>query len=120
VGGKSLIFCAKGDNGPSVEESFPAAFPSPFGICSCSVSGIPSASAETNHAEFLVPAEELCVDIPQYLDQGGKDSADGSSAATAVAAGLAALIISLARFAFYSVEDTTSESEDDIFGSEDD
>ncbi len=114
AGGKCLIFCATGDNGPSAEKSFPAAFPSPFSICSCSITGIPSANAEIENSEFFVPAEELFVEIPQYLNQGRNDSANGSSAATAVAAGLAALILSLARFAFHNGQDTAQGSGDDV------
>jgi len=120
AGGKSLIFCATGDKGPSAKESYPAAFPSPFKICSCSVSGQPSANAEIDNTEFYIPAEELYVDLPQYLNQGKKGSADGSSAATAVAAGLAALILSLARFAFHSNRDASSLLLDDDTGSGDD
>ena len=109
----SLIFCATGDKGPTAKESYPAGFKTPFKICSCSISGQPSNNAETKNAEFYLPAEDLNVAIPKYLNQGDKGAADGSSAATAIAAGLATLLLSLARFAYYRLEDGYSISEAD-------
>ena len=107
----SLIFCATGDKGPFAERSYPAGFSVPIKICSCSISGMPSRNAESQNADFYVPAEDLDVPVPRYLNLGAKGAAQGSSAATAIAAGLATLILSLARFAYYGLDDESSEYE---------
>lgn len=107
----SLIFCATGDKGPAAKESYPAGFKTTFKICSCSISGQPSHNAEVDNTEFYVPAEKIDVSIPKYLNLGDSEVADGSSAATALAAGLATLILSLARFAYYGLQDGSSASE---------
>ena len=109
----SLIFCATGDKGPSAKESYPAGFKNAFKICSCSISGQPSHNAEVDNTEFFVPAENLDVALPKYLNPGDKGKPDGSSAATAIAAGLATLVLSLARFANYGLEDDSSAPETD-------
>ncbi len=109
----SLIFCATGDKGPSAKKSYPAGFKNPFKICSCSISGQPSHNAEVENTEFYVPAEDLDVALPKYLILGDKEKPDGSSAATAIAAGLATIVLSLARFAYYELEDDSSATETD-------
>ena len=101
----SLIFCATGDKGPSAKQSYPGGFVTPFRISSCSISGKPSTNVEEHNTEFYLPAEDLDVDAPEYLRIETKEQAKSSSAATALAAGLATLILTLARFASYGLED---------------
>ena len=115
----SLIFCATGDKGPSAKESYPAGFKTTFKICSCSINGLPSHNAEVYNTEFYVPAEKIDVAVPRYLSLGDSEVADGSSAATALAAGLATLILSLARFAYYGLQDSSSASEIDGYDNDD-
>ena len=97
--GESLIFCATGDNGPGAAMSYPAGFDNTFKIGNCSIVGKELDDTEIKHTEFHVPAQDLAVRVPKYIKKDGKDTAEGSSAATAVAAGLAALVLSLSCFA---------------------
>ena len=114
AGRDSVVFCATGDKGPSTKQkSYPAGFASPFEICNCSIAGDPSANAEPQHSDFILPAENLLVDVPKYLNKDGNEMASGSSAATAVAAGLVALILTLASFAFYPEEQRSSDADGD-------
>ena len=107
----SLIFCTTGDNGASAKTSYPAGFKSPFKICSCAINGRPSANAESEQAEFYLPAENLDIKIPKYVNQSQQRVSGDSSAATAIAAGLAALILALVRFAYHSPDDEYPELE---------
>ena len=107
----SLIFCATGDKGLTSEKSYPAGFPTPFKISSCSIDGQPSTQAEKKNTEFYLPTEGLDVVPPEYLNMEEMLPANGSSAATALAAGLATLILTLARFASYGPEGEPSEPE---------
>ena len=109
---KSLVFCATGDNGPNAEKSYPAGFPNAFGVSSCALNGTPPAYAEPQNAQFTIPAEGIEVQLPPHLKDLGNGSTGGSSAATAVAAGLASLILVCARFAYHpSTEPATSPGE---------
>ena len=98
---KSLIFCATGDNGPNAEKSYLAGFPNAFGVSSCALNGTPPPYAEPQNAQFSVPAKEIEVQLPPHLKYVGNGATGGSSAATAVAAGLASLILVCARFAYH-------------------
>ena len=66
---------------------------------------------EINHTEFLLPALKLTAEVPKYIKKDGKDTAEGSSAATAVAAGLVSLISSLVWFASSRLEVSDRERE---------
>ncbi|KAH0562627.1 hypothetical protein GP486_002690 [Trichoglossum hirsutum] len=97
---RRLVFSAVGDKGTNAEYSYPADFQSVIGISTTSISGVDPPTAESNKAKFSLPGEDLETPMPSYLGQGlGK--VKGSSAATALAAGLASLILTLVRFAFY-------------------
>ena len=111
----SLIFCATGDKGPSAKKSYPAGFKTTFKISNCSINGLPSKDAEVQNTEFYVPAEDLATAVPGYLKRGKIETAGGSSAATAIAAGLASLVLSLARLVYYRLEDGSSEPRTDDY-----
>ena len=97
---KRLVFCAVGDKGTTAEYSYPADFQNVIGISTTSIGGVDPPTAESNKAKFSLPGEDLETPMPSYLHQGlGK--VKGSSAATALAAGLASLILTLVRFTYY-------------------
>ena len=95
-----LIFCATGDKGRAATELFPAGFAETFSISNCSIVGTHPEHTEIDNTQFLISAQDLAVKVPTYIKRDGEDTVGGSSAATAVAAGLASLVLSLVRFAY--------------------
>ena len=104
AGAKCLIFCATGDKGPAAREPLPAGFAEPFSISNCSIVGNHLDQTEIKHTEFLLPALNLSAKVPKYIKRDGEDTVEGSSAATAVAVGLASLVLSLVWFASSQLE----------------
>lgn len=107
----SLIFCTTGDKGSSAKPSYPAGFANSFSISSCSISGEPSANVEKENTEFYLPAENLDVVLPAYLNIKSNVPENRSSVATALAAGLATLVLTLARFAYHGLKDKSLDPE---------
>jgi Subtilase family len=104
---KRIVFSAVGDKGTTAEYSYPADFQNVTGISTTSIGGVDPPTAESNKAVFSLPGEDLETPMPTYLRQGlGK--VKGSSAATALAAGLASLILTLVRFAYYKEDKARS------------
>ena len=98
---KRLVFCATGDGGPTAAFAYPAKFPITIAISTTTIGGVDPPLAQGEHANFSFPGEDLDVQVPTYLNPTGIEKTGGSSAATALAAGLASLILSCVRFAYY-------------------
>ena len=102
---KSILFAATGDRFEGAKVSFfPACWDNVISICSTDINGNPSKSAEHSASNFWLAGEGLPVKLPRYLvsnEKGEPASIHGSSGATALAAGLASLILTCVRFAFY-------------------
>ncbi|KAH0566275.1 hypothetical protein GP486_000327 [Trichoglossum hirsutum] len=98
---KRLVFCATGDGGPTAPFAYPARFPFTIAISTTTIGGVDPPLAQSEHAGFSLPGEDLDVQVPTYLNPMGWEKTRGSSAATALAAGLASLILSCVRFAYY-------------------
>lgn len=87
-----LMFCSTGDQGRCADDHiYPACLPSVFKIGAAKPSGNDRDSTEDSH--FTFPGEDLKVEIPSYISLGEDSRASGSSLATALASGLAALIL---------------------------
>jgi hypothetical protein len=109
---RSLIYCATADGGPEAIKSYPAGFDNAgaIAICTATQDGNTLDSAEMqNKPKWLLPGERLMVHAPKYLNPTGKETAGGSSSATALASGLASLILTLVRFSSYQEEDSDDE-----------
>jgi len=98
---KRIIFCATGDKGATALTRCPAEFYSTIAIATTPMTGPGNNSADMGHAQFALPGDDLQVDAPTYLEPTGVERTAGSSAATALAAGLASLILTCVRFAYY-------------------
>lgn len=87
-----LMFCSTGDQGKCANDYiYPACLPSVFKIGGAKPSGNDRDWTEDSH--FTFPGEDLKVEIPSYIGSGQDSRASGSSLATALASGLAALIL---------------------------
>lgn len=88
-----LMFCSTGDQGKCANDDniYPACLPSVFKIGAAKPSGNDRDWTEASH--FTFPGEDLKVEIPSYIGSGEDSRASGSSLATALASGLAALIL---------------------------
>ena len=106
-----LVFAATGDAGAQPEHSLPASLSSCFAISPSNVFG-----NQTDYAEipvkqhFLFPGENILSQGPEYLKKQ-EPTIDGSSAATALAAGLASMILTLVRLAYLNSNDDDDDDE---------
>lgn len=87
-----LMFCSTGDQGKCANDYiYPACLPNVFKIGAAKPSGNDWDWTEDSH--FTFPGEDLKVEIPSYIGSGEDSRASGSFLATALASGLAALIL---------------------------
>lgn len=105
-----LVFCATGDQGQDAMSSYPASYEETISIASTTRQGVSSPRTEEGNASFLLPTEGIETKTPDYLPPSAE--LKGSSAATAVASGLASLILTCARFAYRDYKSTTSAQND--------
>ena len=107
-----LIFCTTGDKGAG-RDSKPASCKGAFAITSANLidgKGIPN--AEEDNTQFYLPGEGIMIeDLPTYHVPQGLFLTSGSSFATAVAVGLASLLLMCVRL----VEADSSTPNDDRF-----
>ena len=105
----SIIFAASGNKSESPKASYPARWENVISICSTDIGGTPSEHAKPEHSNYWLPGEGLEARVPRYLNPKGTEKPTetavmhGSSGATAVAAGLAALVLTCVRYAFHEV-----------------
>ncbi|KAH6689409.1 hypothetical protein BKA61DRAFT_742753 [Leptodontidium sp. MPI-SDFR-AT-0119] len=104
-----LVFCSIDDEHPRHSDSFPANCPGVIKIATTSIVGIDPEYVKGNNANFSLPGEDLETDVPAYLDPKGKRKIKGSSSATALASGLASLILTFTRLALKRSKDGYSD-----------
>jgi hypothetical protein len=107
---KILMFCAASDQGISLDTSFPGQSPSCFKIGAATTWGTAHKSVGTsnNHVDYIFPGHHVhsgdpAADKPNLLM--------GSSVATALAAGLVALILRCVQFAVQYLQEEGREEE---------
>jgi len=105
-----LIFCSTRDrpyDRKNPEDAvLPAELPTAFAISSCDLeSGKPVQKGETSLTDFYFPGQDIHVPLPKYLKPEGFETTTGSSFATALAAGLASLLLMFALFSGERMED---------------
>jgi hypothetical protein len=96
---KRTVFAATGDKGAA--DAYPSDFESTIAIANQQFNGSGVITEDFNRAKFCLPGDDIKVRVPEYLATTGYEKTSGSSAATALAAGLASLILTCVRFAYY-------------------
>src|SRR6266513_951794 len=109
TGRDRLLYCAVGDTGATAEYSYPAEFKAVTGISTTTIGGVDPPTAESQFADFTLPGVDLVSPPPPYLNPKGIGRVHGSSAATALAAGLASFLLTCVRFAYFK-EDSSDSS----------
>lgn len=98
IEGKKAVFAAADETG--APNAWPADFSTTITIATHPIhdSGL---IKDLGRAQFSLPGDDIEVPVPKYLQESGHEKTSGSSAATALAAGLASLILICVRFAYY-------------------
>jgi hypothetical protein len=93
------VFCSRGDQGNLSSPKYPADFPGTITVSATDRKNVRRKHSEEK-ADFFVVGEDILADGPSYYLGDGAEHLDhlcsGSSVATAVAAGLASLIVAYA------------------------
>ena len=90
---KILMFCSTDDQGKlSKEDVYPGQLPGTFKIGAAKASGNEAEYTDKN-SDYTFPGEALRIDIPRHLRLNKDNLASGSSLATALASGTAALLL---------------------------
>lgn len=113
-----LIFCAASDQGKFGDRTFPhAANPSSFRIGAAAATGkVLDTVGDKQTLSFILPGHEVVID--NWYDEVDKDTLkkfdahSGSSVATALAAGLAALIIECVRLGVIHTDENPEKQGD--------
>ena len=92
-----VIIASKGDQGNNQKSVYPADYDEVISISSLTNLGKQAESTELNASYFFLGEDVRIPAEPSYLETRGR--ASGSSVATAIAAGIAALILSCYRLA---------------------
>jgi len=88
-----LMFCSSDDQGKlSKDDVYPGHFPDTFKIGAAKASGREAEWTDKN-SDYTFPGEDLPVDLPCHLRSNTNNLASGSSLATALASGMAALLL---------------------------
>lgn len=88
-----LMFCSTGDKGGCKNgQIFPACLDGVFRIGAANSSGKERAETEID-SHYLLPGENLQTEMPSHIKSGVVSPVSGSSLATALASGLAALLL---------------------------
>lgn len=93
AGKNILMFCSTGDMGQCTNgRIFPACLDDVFRIGAADASGEKRAATELD-SHYLLPGEDLQTETPSYIQSAETSRVSGSSLATALASGLAALLL---------------------------
>lgn len=106
-----LLFASTGDKGGHSTGCYPASFGDCFAISAATSDGKEAAYAESIYTDFSLPGEKIEAVDPDYISPEVKVITDGSSVATALAAGLAALVLSLVRYTYPAENPETTSVE---------
>jgi hypothetical protein len=95
---KVLVFCSTADTGVNYGKVWPADSPSSISVSASDTYGRPRPQSREK-ADLLVSGEDVIAEGPAYIKKYTKGPVSGSSVATALAAGMASLALTLARLA---------------------
>jgi hypothetical protein len=110
--GTALILCALSDTGRAAKVSYPADFENTSKISSYSMNKGPRKDSEYHHGALYFPAEQLDVlQLPEYFDEKDPMPLEGSSYATALAAGIASFVLQCVQFAYHPDTPTAEQPE---------
>ncbi|OCK77506.1 hypothetical protein K432DRAFT_427966 [Lepidopterella palustris CBS 459.81] len=100
---KALIFATTSDEGSAAKAPYPAKFEGRvLAITAADIENNKCKGADDKDTEFYLPSEGFEVDgIPEYLEASCKKPAQGSSYATALAAGVAALFLTCVQLTYH-------------------
>ncbi|EGX52377.1 hypothetical protein AOL_s00043g166 [Orbilia oligospora ATCC 24927] len=112
---KILLFASMPDKGPDakLEDYWPAGLPDVIRIGSATTTGQRSTDNWSSEPEYIFPGEDI--ELRSEKGENDKKVVSGSSASTALAAGLAALILFYME-AYVQVKSMTAEEAGDIVG----
>jgi hypothetical protein len=94
-----LAFAATGDM--EAKDVWPASFGTTIAIANQPLVTPTLVTNDLERAKYALVGDGIKVPVPKYLKASGSEKTSGSSAATALAAGLASLILACVRFAYY-------------------
>lgn len=91
-----VMICSTADDGRNQDYSYPARYEETIGIAACNAYGTLLKNATETDARYYVPGKNVNAGVAPFLSSTPEVS--GSSAATAIAAGLASLTLSCHLF----------------------
>ncbi|KAF4546015.1 uncharacterized protein LTHEOB_4667 [Lasiodiplodia theobromae] len=94
-----LLFCSANDQGTDADESHPSANPGRFKIGAATAWGTAWRWTRASHVDFIFPGDKVIKERPGNVPVEKCSLVSGSSVATALAAGLAALVLYCVQFA---------------------
>jgi hypothetical protein len=94
-----LVFCSTADIGLVYGKAWPADHHASISVSASDALGRPRPQSR-DHADLLVSGEDVMADGPNYIKKQTKQSISGSSVATALAAGIASLVLCLTQLVF--------------------
>jgi hypothetical protein len=110
AGKKALMFCALSDTGKGAKYSYPANFKPTFKISSYSMDGGVRKDSEHHRDAMYFPAEQLVIKkLAEYFDENELKPLEGSSYATALAAGIASFVLQCVQFAYHPGTQTAEQ-----------
>jgi hypothetical protein len=96
-----LPFCSANDEATDANESHPAANPKRFKIGAATAWGTAWHWTRASHVDFILPGDKVIKDRPGNVPLEKCSLVSGSSVATALAAGLAAMVLYCVQFSAY-------------------
>ncbi|CAN9474906.1 unnamed protein product [Alternaria alternata] len=96
-----LLFCSANDQATDANGSHPAANPTRFKIGAATAWGTAWRWTRASHVDFIFPGDRVIKDRPGNVPFEKCSLVSGSSVATALAAGLAALVLYCVQFSVY-------------------
>lgn len=105
-----LLFCSANDQGTEADESYPAANSTRFKIGAATAQGTTWRWTRTSQVDFIFPGDKVIKERPGNVPVEKCSLVSGSSVATALAAGLAALVLYCVQFSAYHCITTNQQA----------
>jgi subtilisin family serine protease len=96
-----LLFCSANDQATETDDSYPATNPMRFKIGAATAEGTAWRWTRASHVDFIFPGDNVVKDRPGNVPLDKCSVVSGSSVATALAVGLAALVLHCVQFSVY-------------------
>lgn len=100
-----------GEGSNSTRAGYPAGYKETFAVGSADRQGAPSSGTVEETVAFLFQGERIVANTEQLGDLEDSPDISGPSAATAIAAGVASLVLACDRFALHSQASTENEND---------